>query len=264
MHHFKKKELQPHKSDYWLEPKIDDWFLFQLRVQLICRLYVRSWYYRQQGIRILSVDEKPGIQALSRKQTRALAPGKRAHFDPEYKRNGTVTLIATKDVADGQVIHQSLTNSHKEEVFLTHFQESVAKIPEDQWVIVIMDQLVTHKSASLVEWVAGQNGFQGDLGVKGRRGILKNKKSRTEFLESPHHRIRVVFTPKHCSWLNQIENWFSILSRRMLKNAYFDSVKELIEKIERFISFYNQFDAKAMNWKYKKEAECIFANSPSP
>lgn len=235
--------------------------LFQLRVHLICRLYARAWYYRQQGIRILSMDEKPGIQALSRKQTRAMAPGKQARFDPEYKRNGTITLIGTKDIADGQIIHQTFTGSHTEEVFLAHFQQSLAQIPDNEWVIVIMDQLVTHKSASLVKWVAKKIGFQGDLGVKGRRGILKNKKSRTEFLESPHHRIRVVFTPKHCSWLNQIENWFSILSRRALNNAYFDSVKELIERIELFISYYNQFDAEAMNWKYKTETECVFADA---
>lgn len=244
-----------------MEPKIEDWLLFQLRVLLICRLYTRAWDYRRQGIRILCMDEKPGVQALSRKQTRSIQPGKQARFDPEYKRNGTITLIASRDVADGRVIHQTFTKSHTEEVFLKHFKESLDEIPDEEWVVVIMDQLVTHKSASLVKWVAQQIGFQGDLGVKGKRGILKNKKSRTEFLESPHHRIRVVFVPKHCSWLNQIENWFSILTRKVLKNAYFDSVKELIEKIELFISFYNQMEAKTMNWTYKKdETLCLFKN----
>jgi hypothetical protein len=106
------------------------------------------------------MDEKPGIQALSRKQTRHLGPGKQAKFDPEYKRNGTITLIATREVVDGRLIHQTFTKSHKEDVFLKHFQESLAKIAQDEWVIVLMDQLVTHKSASLVEWVAGQIGFQ--------------------------------------------------------------------------------------------------------
>lgn len=230
-----------------------------MRVWLICGLYTKAADYRQQGVRILCMDEKPGIQALGRKQTRALEPGKKANFDPEYKRNGTTTLIASRDVADGQVIHQTFTRSHDEGTFLKHFQESLSKIRQDEWVIVIMDQLVTHKSASLVKFVAGQIGFQGDLGVKGKYGILKDKKSRTEFLESAHHRIRIVFTPKHCSWLNQIENWFSILARRVLKNAYFDSVEELIEKIELFISLYNQFDAKAMNWAYKKGGPlCVF------
>ncbi len=228
---------------------------------LICRFYLGARHYYEQGIRIVSIDEKPGIQALSRRQTRSIGPGKRSHFDPEYKRNGTITLIATKEVADGKLIHHSLTKSHKEEVFLEHFQQSLAKIPSDQWVIVIMDQLVTHKSASLVKWVAQQIGYQGDIGVKGKRGILKNKKSRTQFLESPHHRIRIVFTPKHCSWLNQIENWFSILSRKVLKRAYFDSVNELIDKIEQYIAFYNQFEVKPMNWSYKKdEILCVFQN----
>jgi hypothetical protein len=207
------------------------------------------------------MDEKPGIQALSRKSTRLIKPGKQARFDPEYKRHGTATLIASRDVADGSIIHQTIAKSHKEEVFLQHFQESLDQIPDEQWVIVIMDQLVTHKSAPLVQWVAQKIGFQEDLGVKGKKGILKNKKNRTDFLESPHHRIRVVFVPKHCSWLNQIENWFAILTRRVLKNAYFDSVKELTDKIEHFISFYNHFEAKPINWSYRKnEVLCVFQN----
>lgn len=221
---------------------------------------MRAWHYRQQDIRIICIDEKPGIQAISRQRTRQLSPGQTPKFDPEYKRNGTTTLIASKEVADGQLIYQTFTNSHNEEVFLSHVQGTLAQIPDHQWVVLIMDQLVTHKSASLVKWIAQQIGFQGDLGVKGKRGILKNKKTRTEFLESPHHRIRIVFTPKHCSWLNQIENWFSILTRRVLKNAYFDSVKELTDKMEHFITFYNRFDAKPIKWNYKKQTECVFQN----
>ena len=229
-----------------------------MRVQLLCRLYLRAWYYRQQDVRIICIDEKPGIQALSRAQTRGLSPGQVAKFDPEYKRNGTTTLIASKEVADGQLIYQTFTNTHNEQVFLSHVQGTLAHIPDHHWVILIMDQALTHKSASLVEWIAQQIGYQGDLGIKGKQGILKNKKTRTEFLECPHHRIRMVFTPKHCSWLNQIENWFSILKRRVLKNAYFDSVKELTDKMQHFIALYNRFDAKPINWNYKKQTECVF------
>jgi transposase len=77
----------------------------------------------------------------------------------------------------------------------------------------------------------------------------KNSTSRKRFLEDESHRIRFVYTPKHCSWLNQIENWFSGLSRRVLKRGSFASVDELKAKILDYIKFYNE-TAKPMDWKY--------------
>ena len=93
--------------------------------------------------------------------------------------------------------------------------------------------------------------FEGDLGKKRRSGILFDKKSRMAFLENPNHRIRFVYTPKHCSWLNPIENWFAKLQRHVIKNGNFSSVKELENKIKQYIIYYNKCLAKPLNWKFK-------------
>lgn len=115
-----------------------------------------------------------------------------------------------------------------------------------------MDQLNTHKSESLVKLLAKHcNIDEKTLGEKSKEGILKNMKTRAEFLANPEHRIRIIYTPKHSSWLNQIEIWFSILSRRLInKRSSFISVEDLETKIKLFIDYYNQNLAKAFKWTY--------------
>ena len=120
--------------------------------------------------------------------------------------------------------------------------------PNASWTFVC-DGLNTHKSESLVRFVAEQCGLQDELGCKGKFGILKNQKSRAEFLHHPDHRIRFVYTPKHCSWLNQIEIWFAIINRRLLKRKSFHSVEDLVASIQRFIEQYN-LTAKPFKWTY--------------
>lgn len=106
----------------------------------------------------------------------------------------------------------------------------------------------THKSASLVKWVASVCCETIDLGIKGKEGILKSQKSRMEFLEDKEHHIRFFYTPKHCSWMNQIENWFGTLERKVIKHGEFISVGSLEKQISDFICYYNDILSKPMNW----------------
>ncbi len=133
--------------------------------------------------------------------------------------------------------------------FVAHIAQTVSHDHTGHWVFVV-DQLNTHQSASLVEWVAEECGISEELGTKGTRGIVQSMKTRKAFLSDSEHRIRFVYTPKHASWLNQIEIWFSILVRRLLKRGSFASLEQLKTRILKFIDFFNQTMAKAFKWTY--------------
>lgn len=177
--------------------------------------------------------------------------GKVKRRESEYKRNGTTTLIAAQDVGDGKVVHAHLGPSREEADFLISCQQTVACYPKEDEVVILADQLNIHKSAALVEWIASEIGYEGDLGKKGRKGILKSMESRMAFLEKEDHRIRFVFTPKHCSWLNPVENWFGKLQRHVITGGVFSSVEELESKIREYVQYYNQCLLKPLKWKFK-------------
>jgi transposase len=203
-----------------------------------------------QGCHVISVDEKTGIQALERiHPTHPAKPGQVERVEFEYERHGTQALIANFEVATGRVIFPTVQDTRTEADFLQHIQQTVASDPKAKWIF-IADQLNTHKSASLVEWVAKECGVKDELGEKGKTGILKDMATRADFLQNEGHRIRFIYTPKHCSWLNQVEIWFGILSRRLLRRGQFQSTEELKERILKFIAYFNETLAKPFRWTY--------------
>ena len=204
----------------------------------------------EKGTHLVSTDEKTGIQALERKHpTRPMISGRVELREFEYIRHGTQALIANFEVATGRIITPSIGSTRTEEDFEIHIEQTVATDPEAEWIF-LTDQLNTHKSESLVRLVARLCDIDVDLGVKGKDGILQSMATRAVFLQNPSHRIRFVYTPKHTSWLNQIEIWFSILVRRLLKRGSFTSVEELCERILAFIDYFNRTMAKPFKWTY--------------
>jgi hypothetical protein len=216
----------------------------------VCKLYHQAQELHEQGVHVISTDEKTGIQALEPiHPVHPMGPGQPEAVEFEYERNGTQALIANFEVATGRVIVPSIGDTRTEADFVAHIAATVQTDPQAEWIFVA-DQLNTHQSASLVAFVAQRCAIDTDLGSKGKDGILKNMASRAAFLQDPAHRIRFVYTPKHCSWLNQIEIWFGILARRLLKRGRFSSTEELRQRILAFIDFFNRTLAKPFRWTY--------------
>jgi transposase len=201
-------------------------------------------------VHVVSTDEKTGMQANERSHpTRPMLPGLVERREFEYIRHGTQTLMANMEVATGKVIAPSISPTRTEEDFMVHIERTIALAPDAEWIFIV-DQLNTHQSESLVRLVAEQCGLATELGVKGKSGVLESMVTRTAFLQEPSHRIRFVYTPKHTSWLNQVEVWFGILVRRLLKRASFSSVEDLRQRVLAFIDYFNKTMAKPFKWTY--------------
>lgn len=223
---------------------------FEENVEAVCKVYEEAPAMQDAGVHVVSTDEKTGIQALEPiHPTLPARPGLVERREFEYVRHGTQCLIANFEVATGQVIAPTVGPARTEEDFVAGITQTVATDPEGGWVFVT-DRLDIHQSASLVRYVAEQCDIDANLGEKGKHGILKSMATRAAFLNDPTHRIRFVYTPKHASWMNQVELWFSILVRRLLKRSSFSSLDGLCCRILAFIDYYNRTMAKAFKWTY--------------
>lgn len=196
----------------------------------------------------MSVDEKPGIQALEREgKTLPTQSGKVERREFNSRRHGTQVLIGNIHLGTGKLITPTLADTRTEEDFVQHIERLINTDP-DAWWVLLCDQLNTHKSETLVRFIANALGDDQVLGEKGKSGILQNMKTRPAYLSDQSHRILFIYVPKHCSWLNPIEVWFSRLGRYVLNRGTFTSIQDLKQKIEHYIVYYNKRLAKTWKW----------------
>jgi transposase len=208
--------------------------------------------WTEEGVHTVCVDEMTGIQAKERiAPTKPMRPGHVEKVEFEYTRHGTQCLIGNFEVATGQALAPTVQATRDEKDFAAHVEQTVATDPQAGWIFVA-DNLTTHASATLVLWVAALCGIAAELlGKKGKSGVLKSVATRKEFLTEATHRVRFVYVPKHTSWLNQVEIWFSVLARRVLRRGNFRSTEDLRQKILAYIAYYNRTRAKPYKWTYR-------------
>jgi transposase len=168
-----------------------------------------------------------------------------------YIRHGTQVLTVNLHLATGKLLASTIQDRRTEADFVAHITQTVNTAAKASWLF-LCDQLNTHKSETLVRYVAESIGDTQYLGEKGKTAILKNMTTRQAYLSDPEHRIRFLYTPKHCSWLNSVEVWFSILTTHVLKRGNFTSIANLQQKLMRYITYYNEHLAKAWNWSVIK------------
>jgi transposase len=236
-------DLQPHRCRYWLQSHDPD---FEVKTLAICDLYLQALPLYAQGELIISTDEKTSIQALERRHpTLPGRPGQVEKREFEYRRHGTRCLLGSLVVPTGQVIG-SVTARRGKWDFVRHVRDVVVQFPQTKRFHWVMDNLNTHWTLELCRYLAKDSGcWTKELEKQWRTG-----KGRRAFLTSGCSRHMVHFTPKHGSWLNQIEIWFGVLSRRVLRRGSFTAVADLTKKMLDFIAYYNAHFAHPYEWTY--------------
>ena len=239
-------KLQPHRIRYWLNECPDP--EKEVKIKDICQVYRNAISTPSEAF--FSVDEMTGIQALERKaKDKPMEPGKPRAIEFEYIRHGTTCLLGAWNIAEG-TISGYCNPTRTEEDFLELIDRCVAQTPGKSKYHFVLDNLNTHQSESLVCYVAEMEGDIDKLGKKGKSGLLRDMESRAKYLRDSSHHIVFHHTPKHASWLNQIEVWFGILVRKSLRWASFRSIDDLNDRILDFMAYFNQTMAKPFKWRY--------------
>ena len=222
----KSHDLKPHKVEYWCGKSTDP--EFEEKMLNVVGLYMNP----PDNALVLSVDEKTQIQALDRSLPELpLRSGNPKRLTATYKRHGTVSLIAALSVHDGEITANTIDKNNSQN-FLKFLKKIYRKYPKKN-LHIIADNLNVHKHKDVMEWIESKQ------------------------------RISIHFTPTYSSWLNQVEIWFNILSRDVLKGAVWQSKEQLAKQIIEYVDTYNKERAKPFEWTYDGKNKNSSANSIS-
>ena len=212
------EDLRPHRVRMWVHSPDPD---FEEKARRICELYL----FPPQGATLLCMDDKP-MQAIERvHQTHVGHRYGRVRYEYEYIRHGTCCLLGAFDVQSGQVLGQVVPK--RDASTTVDFMERLACCYPDGEVYVIWDNLNTHYDGPEQRWTA--------------------------FNERHSGRFHFVYTPLHASWMNQVEVWFSILQRRLLRYGSFDSPSVLAHQVHWFIDHWNHHEAHPFRWTWRSD-----------
>lgn len=222
----KSHDLKPHKVEYWCGKSTDP--EFEEKMLNVVGLYMNP----PENALVLSVDEKTQIQALDRTQPELpLRVGNPKRLTATYKRNGTVSLIAALSVHDGEITAKTMDKNDSKN-FLQFLKKIYRKYPKKH-LHIIADNLNVHKQKEVREWIDSKQ------------------------------RVTIHFTPTYSSWLNQIEIWFNILTKDVIKGAVWQSKKQLADQIIAYVDTYNTQRAKPFEWTYDGKRKNSSANIKS-